>query len=319
MVSTSRASTADDATLALLHAVQCVSAIHYVNMLRSLGISAEDSDIHTQRTSYRLRAMSLLRAASTQLQDDPSADMRQALCMTGTIIALVLGSVLDGDAKTVPLLLSSAELPMECLLTAYTSPSALFFIAIHSLYTLVNGLCDKTVRIIMGASRQMMDVLARAHNLALRRQAVAKLSMSDDSPALAWERSAWRRQWTDGESRRVKIGHEGYRLAIRIFVLYNGFGLSRTDHRIQLCVQQFINCVEEIELGTEVGMTWPLIIVGACACDEAHRVALLHFTAQCHWNGSAPSAAARTCLTNEWSMGKRWNRTLEDLGYPTIL
>ncbi|ORY22892.1 and other transporter-domain-containing protein [Naematelia encephala] len=334
----------DVATLALLNAVQCVSAVHYLNMLRSLKMPADNCDLHPQYRNHRSKAMQLSRAAATQPQEgqDPQARKRSIFSSTGTLLALVLGSVLDGDAKTVPLMLSTADSQLQLLDTAYASSSARFFFAVHSIYTFVNGMvrdqmidcnklwwsrmsgahgdpssekCADTVKVIMGASPMMLEVLAGVHNHIVRLRALTtELAQTNVVAApLHWEMAeieaeldtidkqqqdgdhpVWCQRWVDGEQERVRLGHEMYRIAIRVYILRCAFVLPQEDARIQVCVQQFIHCIKQVWLGSEVGATWPLILVGCEAREESDRTELLRFAAQCNWNGSAPSAIAKS-------------------------
>ncbi|KAM0755348.1 hypothetical protein T439DRAFT_320046 [Meredithblackwellia eburnea MCA 4105] len=118
---------------------------------------------------------------------------------SASVMLLVVQSVLEGDSKLVPLLLTNAESYIRRLTKEHLTPSTINLMMLHSLYQLVNNIVrGKTltgvqllwtgidesqaglVKTTMGISRAMMELWGRVHSHIVRQREINALLSKQD-------------------------------------------------------------------------------------------------------------------------------------------
>ncbi|KAL8276531.1 hypothetical protein RQP46_011079 [Phenoliferia psychrophenolica] len=277
---------------------------------------------------------------------------------SAAVMLLVVQAVLEGDSKLVPLLLTNAESYIRRLSTERLTTSTVNLMMLHSVYTLMNNIArgrtltgvkllwsniDESqaglVKATLGISRNMMELWARAHSFIVRQREIND-RLARQGPQgldeLRWEAAeiqneldsldielsdeeAWYTKWIrPEEAPRVRLGHHFFRAAVRVYILRAGFGTPARDERVQACVQSVLKLMRDTPVGSEVGLSWPLLITG-CEALGKDRDEFLSFVKRCQWKGSAPPVRVEQVLMGAWTEGRTWSETLEAVGFPLIL
>lgn len=71
-------------------------------------------------------------------------------------------------------------------------------------------------------------------------------------------------------------------------------------------------------LGSEVGLSWPLVLVGSEALG-ADRNSILNFSKRCQWRGSSASRQVEVALMAAWNGGVCWQTSFRESGCPLVL
>ncbi|KAK4703261.1 hypothetical protein P7C70_g2956, partial [Phenoliferia sp. Uapishka_3] len=363
-----------DANSALLHALFCVSAVHSQNLARARMLRGEielDSfpDFGSRARLHRSQALRLMREAAKarSLLDDIDAEgeeedggtspaggdtealereRRDELEVTSAaVMLLVIQSVLEGDSKLVPLLLTNAESYIRRLSLTRLTTSTINLMMLHSVYTVINNIVRGRsltgvnllwtdivesqaglVKATMGISRNMLELWGRAHSLIVRQREIdGNLLRSGIPPPrldeLRWEAAeiqanlddldiqladeeSWNQKWCRAEEApRVKLGHQFFRAAVRVYILRAGFGTPARDERVQACVKSVVQLTRDTPIGSEVGLAWPLLITG-CEALGTDRDEIMSFVKRCQWKGSAPPVRVEQVLMGAWNDGK---------------
>ncbi|KAL1411732.1 hypothetical protein Q8F55_002698 [Vanrija albida] len=338
---------------ALLHSVLCVSAIHChnVSQRRADGVFP---DYHAQVVHHRLRAFHCLReSAEKQLVE--KLEQSEVESRTAAVLLLLLASVFDGDAKLVPTLLKNAELDLP---RCGPENSASYYVAMHSIYRILDAVSRQQlvdihslawstftsdrwskraaviVKNISGTTQDTLLRFARCHNLIIKhaqlREQLADPANSGTTPQLSWQLAELEAKldFEEGEladagvpkdeDHRVHVGIQMWRAALRVYILRSVFGATSSDKRVAGCVRTVLEVAPTTTRGTEVGYTWPMIIVGCEATRAEDKAAVLRIIQRCQWKHSAPPRIAEVVVKAAWE-GKDWQTSLRERGCPLLI
>ncbi|ORY81218.1 fungal-specific transcription factor domain-domain-containing protein [Leucosporidium creatinivorum] len=336
---------------ALLHASFSLSCIHAANLGRQsvrLGTLVDEEGQLDKLTalarSHSTTALSLLRAAATR----PPSTMESVSELESrgsAVMMLVLQAMSSGDAKLIPSLLIAAEKPLLELHKLSPTSMSSAMIMLHSVYTIADRVgrqkpCEallwsrtstpsqNSAEKLLGASQEVFDLWRRIHNLTVsiasceneEESVWARIGIQQELDSLDEEladKERWSEQW-ELRPRRVQLGNECWRNALRVLVLRVGFGVHQRDARVQSCVSAMVAALDTIPLGGEVGLSWPLLLCGAEAIGP-DRNTFLQFSQRCQWRGSASSKVVEMVMMSAWNGGTRWQESFLLSGCPLVL
>lgn len=169
------------------------------------------------------------------------------------------------------------------------------------------------VKTIIGTTQEAMLRWVRVHNTILRHRELRRQLQAGEGNAasLVWQIAEIEAEldfedtqlaakanelFARPEHHRVKVGHEMYRCMTRVHILRAVFGVPSADRRVQECVHSILKLVPTTVHGTEVGMTWPLVIVGceALPADQPMMLAMIKRTQYKVGEGGCAALTART-------------------------
>ncbi|WVF72558.1 hypothetical protein IAT40_007375 [Kwoniella sp. CBS 6097] len=114
-----------------------------------------------------------------------------------------------------------------------------------------------------------------------------------------------------------------YRLAAIVLILTGIFVVPHGHLRLIGLVEEMLKHIQAFELGQEVGLLWPIIII---ASEGAHhqRPACMAFIQRCQWKGSAGPAWVERIVRNVWSArdagnSDTWRDVVVIAGSPLII
>ncbi|WWD02341.1 hypothetical protein V865_000380 [Kwoniella europaea PYCC6329] len=217
---------------------------------------------------------------------------------------------------------------------------------------------DNSVETIVGIKRDMFMLFLRIHSLALEAEIIYRAqerSSDDEDDELEMmrmeiqaecsavetelrDRETWTPKWLTDCDDRLRLGHEFYRLAIRVSILTEIFQLKAGHTRVQQCIQEALPLTKlirecdsaglqaegwPVEPGLEIGLNLPFVIIGGNAQADT-RPQFTEFIRRCQWKGSASPRIAEQVVERVWSLrdeGKdeRWRGVLTELGCPLMI
>lgn len=109
---------------------------------------------------------------------------------------------------------------------------------------------------LLGASQEVFDLWRRIHNLTVsisnceneEENVWARIGIQqelDEVDQQLAEKDQWSEMWKM-KARRVQLGNECWRNALRVLVLRVGFGVHQKDARVQNCVRDMVAALEDI-------------------------------------------------------------------------
>ncbi|WVW85894.1 hypothetical protein I302_107932 [Kwoniella bestiolae CBS 10118] len=202
---------------------------------------------------------------------------------------------------------------------------------------------DNTVETIVGIRRDMFMLFLRIHSLVLEADIIHRAqerSSDDEDDELEMmrmeiqaecsavetelrDRETWTVKWLANYDDRLRLGHEFYRLTIRMMILTEVFQLKAGHTRVQQCVQEALPLTKQVQTGLEIGLNFPYVIIAGFA-EADTRSEFTAFVKRCQWKGSASPRIAEQVVETVWSRrdeGKmeRWRDVLTELGCPLMV
>ncbi|PWN48084.1 hypothetical protein IE53DRAFT_214044 [Violaceomyces palustris] len=135
-------------------------------------------------------------------------------------------------------------------------------------------------------------------------------------------------QTHEEEEFRIWFGNNLFRQAMTVFLLVDVFGTDPRDSRIQRIVKWTSCYLYKVQAGTEIGLVWPVIVIGSEAYTDHDRNAIKHFIHACQWKGSSATRVMESILEKVWKSydenGRRrrslgWRHFSKILGCPLLL
>ncbi|OCF40037.1 hypothetical protein I317_06175 [Kwoniella heveanensis CBS 569] len=138
---------------------------------------------------------------------------------------------------------------------------------------------DNTVETIVGIKRDMFMLFLRIHSLVLEAEIIHRAqerSSDDEDDELEMmrmeiqaecsavetelrDRETWTVKWLADCDDRLRLGHEFYRLTIRMMILTEVFQLQAEHLRVQQCVQETLPLTKLVQTGLEIGLNFPYV------------------------------------------------------------
>ncbi|WVF69417.1 hypothetical protein IAT40_004194 [Kwoniella sp. CBS 6097] len=202
---------------------------------------------------------------------------------------------------------------------------------------------DNTVETIVRIKRDMFMLFLRIHSLVLEADIIYRAqdrSSDDEDDELEMmrmeiqaecstvetelrDREAWAIKWLADCDDRLRLGHEFYRLTIRIMILTEIFQLKAGHARVQQCVQETLPLTKLVQTGLEIGLNFPYVIIAGYA-EADTRPEFTEYIRRCQWKGSASPRIAEQVVETVWvrrDEGKddRWREVLAELGCPLMV
>ncbi|OWZ44051.1 hypothetical protein C361_03389 [Cryptococcus neoformans Tu259-1] len=347
---------------ALMHAVLAVSAQHLSNLARKNGETEKAMFYNEEGSKQRGLALHTLRIALARDKEPANDDLElRPAVMLLLVLASILrgdGDIIASYLRRTHAFIHSVADPARMTFLPTCSALHSIYSGFHSVSrgiqvnfgTLFPKMDDSsiwtqrandTVETLVGISRDIFIHFLRVHSFVIEFQTISRalerapddgelimmqLELQSDCSVMEADlkdEPLWRTKWLSGCDERCTIAHEFYRMAIRVMILVNIFGLDPNQDRVQQCVIKMLDMSTHVKIGSEIGLTWPFIIITSIA-QVKHRPACLEFIRRCQWKGSACPQIAEKMVETIWDRKERgmnctWSQVALEMGTPLLI